>query len=206
MNHESDNFYAEMLLKQLPAAAGKVGTSAGGGAARDRDDARGGDPGRGGPHGRRLRALEPRSPHGRRARRRHRGRRHGPVDQGRVHRLAGGRRRERDAQPAPAGAPRPGEGQDGHDRPRLHAVGPDPQRGRVRGARERKPRLVVGGARGPGSLRHDPRGARTSRGAARAPPRVTPVRRATPAGRPRRGSARRPSPPSRPSSPGSRRR
>jgi D-alanyl-D-alanine carboxypeptidase/D-alanyl-D-alanine-endopeptidase (penicillin-binding protein 4) len=31
MNHESDNFYAEMLLKQLPAAGGKVGTSAGGG-------------------------------------------------------------------------------------------------------------------------------------------------------------------------------
>ena len=31
MNHESDNFYAEMLLKQLPAAAGKAGTSAGGG-------------------------------------------------------------------------------------------------------------------------------------------------------------------------------
>ncbi len=31
MNHESDNFYAEMLLKQLPAAAGKPGTSAGGG-------------------------------------------------------------------------------------------------------------------------------------------------------------------------------
>ena len=31
MNHESDNFYAEMLLKQLPAAEGKVGTSAGGG-------------------------------------------------------------------------------------------------------------------------------------------------------------------------------
>ena len=31
MNHESDNFYAEMLLKQLPAATGKVGTSAGGG-------------------------------------------------------------------------------------------------------------------------------------------------------------------------------
>ena len=31
MNHESDNFYAEMLLKQLPAAAGKVGTSAAGG-------------------------------------------------------------------------------------------------------------------------------------------------------------------------------
>jgi D-alanyl-D-alanine carboxypeptidase/D-alanyl-D-alanine-endopeptidase (penicillin-binding protein 4) len=30
MNHESDNFYAEMLLKQLPAAAGEVGTSAGG--------------------------------------------------------------------------------------------------------------------------------------------------------------------------------
>jgi D-alanyl-D-alanine carboxypeptidase/D-alanyl-D-alanine-endopeptidase (penicillin-binding protein 4) len=30
MNHESDNFYAEMLLKQLPAAAGRVGTSAGG--------------------------------------------------------------------------------------------------------------------------------------------------------------------------------
>ena len=31
MNHESDNFYAEMLLKQLLAATGKVGTSAGGG-------------------------------------------------------------------------------------------------------------------------------------------------------------------------------
>jgi D-alanyl-D-alanine carboxypeptidase/D-alanyl-D-alanine-endopeptidase (penicillin-binding protein 4) len=31
MNQESDNFYAEMLLKQLPAAAGKPGTSAGGG-------------------------------------------------------------------------------------------------------------------------------------------------------------------------------
>lgn len=31
MNRESDNFYAEMLLKQLPAATGKVGTSAGGG-------------------------------------------------------------------------------------------------------------------------------------------------------------------------------
>ena len=31
MNRESDNFYAEMLLKQLPAAAGKPGTSAGGG-------------------------------------------------------------------------------------------------------------------------------------------------------------------------------
>ena len=29
MNHESDNFYAEMLLKQLLAATGKVGTSAG---------------------------------------------------------------------------------------------------------------------------------------------------------------------------------
>ena len=31
MNHESDNFYAEMLLKQLAAATGKVGTSVGGG-------------------------------------------------------------------------------------------------------------------------------------------------------------------------------
>lgn len=31
MNRESDNFYAEMLLKQLPAAAGEAGTSAGGG-------------------------------------------------------------------------------------------------------------------------------------------------------------------------------
>ena len=31
MNRESDNFYAEMLLKQLAAATGKVGTSAGGG-------------------------------------------------------------------------------------------------------------------------------------------------------------------------------
>jgi D-alanyl-D-alanine carboxypeptidase/D-alanyl-D-alanine-endopeptidase (penicillin-binding protein 4) len=31
MNHESDNFYAEMLLKQLAAATGAVGTSAGGG-------------------------------------------------------------------------------------------------------------------------------------------------------------------------------
>ncbi len=31
MNHQSDNFYAEMLLKQLVAATGKVGTSAGGG-------------------------------------------------------------------------------------------------------------------------------------------------------------------------------
>jgi D-alanyl-D-alanine carboxypeptidase/D-alanyl-D-alanine-endopeptidase (penicillin-binding protein 4) len=31
MNHESDNFYAEMLLKQLLAATGKVGTSSGGG-------------------------------------------------------------------------------------------------------------------------------------------------------------------------------
>ncbi len=31
MNHESDNFYAEMLLKQLLAATGVVGTSAGGG-------------------------------------------------------------------------------------------------------------------------------------------------------------------------------
>ena len=30
LNHESDNFYAEMLLKQLPAAAGRVGTSTGG--------------------------------------------------------------------------------------------------------------------------------------------------------------------------------
>jgi D-alanyl-D-alanine carboxypeptidase/D-alanyl-D-alanine-endopeptidase (penicillin-binding protein 4) len=31
MNHESDNFYAEMLLKQLAAVAGPAGTSAGGG-------------------------------------------------------------------------------------------------------------------------------------------------------------------------------
>lgn len=31
MNHQSDNFYAEMLLKQLLAATGKVGTSVGGG-------------------------------------------------------------------------------------------------------------------------------------------------------------------------------
>jgi D-alanyl-D-alanine carboxypeptidase/D-alanyl-D-alanine-endopeptidase (penicillin-binding protein 4) len=31
MNHESDNFYAEMLLKQLAAATGKVGSTAGGG-------------------------------------------------------------------------------------------------------------------------------------------------------------------------------
>ena len=100
MNHESDNFYAEMLLKQLPAAAGKVGTSAGGGRLVDRDDARGRDPGRRRPHRRRLRALEPRPPHGRRARRRDPGRRHGPDDQGRVRRLAGRRRHERDAQPA----------------------------------------------------------------------------------------------------------
>ncbi len=31
MNHQSDNFYAEMLLKQLAAVAGSAGTSAGGG-------------------------------------------------------------------------------------------------------------------------------------------------------------------------------
>ena len=31
MNHQSDNFYAEMLLKQLVAVAGSAGTSAGGG-------------------------------------------------------------------------------------------------------------------------------------------------------------------------------
>ena len=31
MNHESDNFYAEMLLKQLAAVAGSAGTSTGGG-------------------------------------------------------------------------------------------------------------------------------------------------------------------------------
>jgi D-alanyl-D-alanine carboxypeptidase/D-alanyl-D-alanine-endopeptidase (penicillin-binding protein 4) len=31
MNHESDNFYAEMLLKQLPAVGGTAGTSAAGG-------------------------------------------------------------------------------------------------------------------------------------------------------------------------------
>jgi serine-type D-Ala-D-Ala carboxypeptidase/endopeptidase (penicillin-binding protein 4) len=31
MNHESDNFYAEMLLKQVAAASGKVGTSVAGG-------------------------------------------------------------------------------------------------------------------------------------------------------------------------------
>jgi PBP4 family serine-type D-alanyl-D-alanine carboxypeptidase len=31
MNHESDNFYAEMLLKQLVAATGRQGTSASGG-------------------------------------------------------------------------------------------------------------------------------------------------------------------------------
>lgn len=31
MNHESDNFYAEMLLKQLVAATGRIGTSVGGG-------------------------------------------------------------------------------------------------------------------------------------------------------------------------------
>jgi serine-type D-Ala-D-Ala carboxypeptidase/endopeptidase (penicillin-binding protein 4) len=31
MNHESDNFYAEMLLKQLAAATGNVGSSTGGG-------------------------------------------------------------------------------------------------------------------------------------------------------------------------------
>lgn len=31
INHESDNFYAEMVLKQLSAATGRIGTSAGGG-------------------------------------------------------------------------------------------------------------------------------------------------------------------------------
>ena len=31
MNHASDNFYAEMLLKQLAAADGRVGSSAAGG-------------------------------------------------------------------------------------------------------------------------------------------------------------------------------
>ncbi len=39
MNHESDNFYAEMLLKQLPAADGQGRHVGGRRAARDRDDA-----------------------------------------------------------------------------------------------------------------------------------------------------------------------
>ena len=149
MNHESDNFYAEMLLKQLPAAAGRVGTSAGGAQIVIATMREAGIPvagirmvdGSGLSSLDRLTADALVGVIG--------GRRHGRVDQGRVHRLACGRRCERNAQPPPAVASRPGEGQDGDDRPGLHAVGPDPQRGRVRGARERKSRLLVGGARRP---------------------------------------------------------
>ena len=99
--------------------------------ARDRGDARGGHPRRGRPHRRRLGALEPRPPDGRGARRRAPRRRDRPCDRERVRRLARRRRCQRHAEHAAAGAPRPGDGQDGHDRPRLHALGPDRRRGRA---------------------------------------------------------------------------
>ena len=76
---------------------------------------------------------------------------------GRVRRLARRRRCERNAQPPPAVAPRPGEGQDGHDRPRLHAVGPDPQRRSCSRCSRTAAPSPRGRRGGPGPLRHDPR-------------------------------------------------
>ncbi len=189
MNQESDNFYAEMLLKQLAAAAGRAGTSAGGGriviatmkeagiADCRRQDRR------------RVGALEPRSTHRNRPRRRAPGRCHGPGNRATVSRVSRRDGIERDAEHPAAVAQGQGEGKDRDDEPRVHALRCDSAQDRVRRAGEREPRVVMGCARGTGPVRDDP-GRRGRRRLS-----VTRLRGAHGGRRPR-GSARPPSPPS----------
>ena len=156
MNHESDNFYAEMLLKQLAAAAGKVGTSAGGSRIVVASMREAGIPVAG------VRIVD--------------GSGLSSLDRLPAQALVGVigaavadptisavfvdslavAGQERNAARPAARAPRPGEGQDGDDEPRLLAVGRDRRHHRVRRARERQPGLVLVGEGGAGPLRDDP--------------------------------------------------
>ena len=144
MNHESDNFYAEMLLKQLVARDGQGRDVGRRRQARRRDDARRRDPGRRRADRRRLRALEPRPPDGGRARRRAPGRCDRPARSGAA--FVGSLAVAGTSGTLSTGCrpPRRREGQDGHDEPRLHAVGPDPRHVGVRRAGERRARSRPG--------------------------------------------------------------
>ena len=115
---------AQAARRRRPARSGRRRAAGGSSIATMREA---GIPVDGGPHRRRLRALEPRSAHGRRARRRDRAGATDPTIRAAFVGSLAVAGHERDAQPAAAGAPRPGEGQDGHDEPRLHAVRPDPR-------------------------------------------------------------------------------
>ena len=157
MNHESDNFYAEMLLKQLLAATGKVGTSAGGGklvVATMRDA---GIPVAGVRivDGSGLSSLDRLTAEALvgviRA---------GATDPA-IRRafvgslaVAGMSGTLSDRLPALRGKVK---GKTGTTEPRLHALGPDSRHGGLRRPGERQPGLVLGGPRGAGPVRHDPR-------------------------------------------------
>ena len=157
MNHESDNFYAEMLLKQLVAVTGAVGTSSGGAkvvvsAMRDAgipiDGVRLAD-GSGLSSLDRLTATALVSVI-----------RAGATDPSIrgafVGSLAVAGMSGTLERPATQVA-REGEREDGHDRSRLRALGARPTHDRLCGARERPPRRVVRSPRSAGPLRHDPR-------------------------------------------------
>ena len=159
MNTESDNFVAEMLLKQVGARAGTGGTTAAGASVVRRVLA-----GRGVPlAGVRIADGSGLSTPGPAHRAGARGapplRVAGSGPQGAVRGLAGRRRRQRNARgPDDAGArPRRRQGQDRDDEPslgtrRLRRLGLP-----LRDPHERQPDPLLVGARRPGSLRADPR-------------------------------------------------
>ena len=156
MNRESDNFYAEMLLKQLAAAAGKPGTSAGGAEIVVAAMREAGIPVAGVRivDGSGLSSLDRltaaalvgvlRAGCG------------GSRDRARLARLPCRPRQRRNAERPSPGPPRRREGKDGDDEPRLHAVRADREADRIRRARDRKSGVLVGGTCSAGSFRDDP--------------------------------------------------
>ena len=169
MNRESDNFYAEMLLKQLAAAAGKPGTSAGGGEIVIAAMREAGIPVTGRAHRRRLGPLEPRPAHRSRTRGRSPRRGDRSLDRARLRRTRWPSRAAsgtlQDRLPALRGVVR---GKTGTTNLACTLSGLIGKEDRVRRARERESGLVVGGARRAGPVRDDPGGerrrARSSRG------------------------------------------
>ena len=154
MNHESDNFTAEMLLKQLGAVTGAVGTTAGGSAAVIRTMKEAGIPtagvrlmdGSGLSPSDRVTAAATRPDSG-----------GGVAEHGDPRALlpvARGRRGERhDAQPA-AGAQGRRPREDRNDGPLVLALGVRRRPVRVRRRRERQSGGVLGRPPGAGPVRH----------------------------------------------------
>ncbi len=153
MNHESDNFYAEMLLKGIAAAAGKPGSSSLGGKLVVATMAEAGIPVQGvqivdGSGLSRLDRLTASALVG--------VLQAGLADPSIRSAFVGSLAvagRSGTLELAPARSARAREGQDRHHEPGLHAVRLHRPRLRVRRAAERQPGLVVGGTGGTGPVR-----------------------------------------------------